>query len=63
MNLSDFLAKLAPYSKAFMPTAVAVVLYGLSLLGVTGDMTVSDAITALLMSAVVYFVPNKKVTK
>ena len=55
MDLSD----LQKYNKAFMPLGVGVVLYLFSLVGVNGDMKVSDAVTMLITAALVYLIPNK----
>ena len=52
MNLSQ-------YNKAFVPLGVAVVLGLLSAVHITGSMSVSDAVTFLITSIVVYLVPNK----
>lgn len=56
MNLSD----LGKYSKALVPLFVAAVLGLLSQMGVSEDMSLNDVISLLITSAIVYFVPNKK---
>ena len=47
------------YNKAYVPIGVAVILFGLSAVHVTGSMSVSDAVTAVVTSLIVYLVPNK----
>jgi hypothetical protein len=59
--MSKVLKAVAPYNKAVMPLLVAVVLGVLAKFGVTEDMTVTDAVTLLATSVVVWAVPNKKV--
>ena len=48
------------YAKAVVPLVVAGLLYLLSNLGVTSGMSVEDAITAAVMAAGVWLVPNKR---
>lgn len=50
---------LQSYNKAYVPVGVAVILFGLSALHVTGAMTIQDAVTAVVTSLGVYFIPNK----
>jgi hypothetical protein len=52
---------LAQYSKAFVPMVVMGCLSLLALVGITGEMTVEDALTLAATSALVWLVPNKKV--
>lgn len=47
------------YNKAYVPVGVALVLALLGVFHVTGQMTVSDVVTALVTSLGVYLVPNK----
>lgn len=47
------------YNKSYVPVAVAVILFGLSALHVTGQMSVSDGVTAIITSLGVYLIPNK----
>ncbi len=51
---------LQKYNKAFVPVGVAAVLFLLAQVGLTGDMTLKDAVTFLVTAALVYLVPNKK---
>ncbi len=50
--------------KAFVPLAVMIIIAALGSVGITGQMSVSDAINLIvtgIVSAIgVYFVPNKK---
>ena len=50
---------LQQYNKAYVPIVVGVILFGLSTLHVTGQMTVQDALTLLVTSAGVFLIPNK----
>lgn len=56
--MKNLLTTLAPYNKAFVPVAVAAVLALLAQLGLTGDMTVKDAVTYVVTSGLVFLVPN-----
>ncbi len=47
------------YLKAYIPVVVGVIVYGLSYVHVTGQMTVTQALTWLVTAGVVYLVPNK----
>jgi hypothetical protein len=49
----------APYNKAIVPLVVAVVLGLLARVGVTNDMSISEALTLVVTSGLVYAVPNK----
>ena len=60
-KVKDFLSKyVAPYNKAIVPVAVAVILRGLSSFGVFGDMSVKEALTLLVTAGFVWLIPNKK---
>lgn len=50
-----------PYAKALVPTIVGGLLVLAGSIGVTGTMTIEEFLTYVVMSALVYFVPNKKV--
>lgn len=50
----------APYQKAFVPLVVAVALGVLAKVGVTEDMTVSEALTFVATAGLVWLVPNRK---
>lgn len=53
-----------PYAKAIVPILVAPVLFLLEVIGITPDMSVEQALTFVISTAVtaalVYFVPNKQ---
>ena len=51
---------LRKYSKAFVPLLVGVGFYLLSYFGVTSEMSVENAVYAVLAAIGVYAVPNKK---
>lgn len=53
------LSFLSPYRKAIVPVVVAVVLFVLNKVGVTGDMSVKEAVTLVATSGLVWLVPNK----
>lgn len=59
-KVGDLFMNLQQYNKAYVPIGVGVALYLFSLVGVNGDMKLSDAVTMLITAALVYFVPNKK---
>lgn len=61
--MKDVLDTLAPYNKALVPLAVAAVLAVLSQLGLTGDMTLKEAVTYIVTSGLVWLVPNAKKRK
>ncbi len=44
--------------KALVPVGVAAVLAGLAYFGIAKDMTVQEAVTLLITSALVYLIPN-----
>ena len=46
--------------KAMVPLALAAALGALGYFGVTGSMTVEDAVTLIIASGLVWLVPNKK---
>lgn len=48
------------YSKAFVPLIVMGILSLFAVVGVSGDMTVEDAVTLLVTAGLVWLVPNKK---
>lgn len=52
------------FNKALVPVAVGVILFLLAKLGVTTDMTINEAVSAIATLAVtaigVYLVPNSK---
>lgn len=50
---------LAEIRKALVPIVILAVLGGLAYLGITGDMTVEEAVTLLVTSFFVWLVPNK----
>lgn len=52
--------KVESYKKALVPIGVWAVLFGLSYVGVTAEMSVEDALYAILVSLGVYQVSNKK---
>lgn len=47
--------------KALVPLVVGVVLTGLGYFGVTGQMTVEEALTFAVTAGLVWLVPNRKV--
>jgi hypothetical protein len=49
------------FAKALVPTIVGAILLILAQVGITEGMTVSELITFVVTSAIVYFVPNKPV--
>ena len=49
------------FAKALIVPAVGVIIYLLSMVGVTEGMTVMDAVTTLVTALAVYMVPNAKV--
>ena len=51
---------LTSVDKALVPGVVMLILGGLGWVGITGDMTVADALTALVTMGFVWLVPNKK---
>lgn len=51
---------IAPYAKALVPLGVSIILTGFAALGIGPEMTVEQAVTLLITSILVYFVPNKK---
>lgn len=50
----------APHRKALVPIAVAGVLAVLGWVGISGDMTVKEAVTLAVTAISVWFVRNKK---
>lgn len=58
MNLKDLVLS---SKKALVAPAVAGILFLLSEVGVTGEMTVREAVTLLVTGVIVYFTRNKKV--
>ena len=48
------------YNKLIAAIVVPAALMGLEYFGVTGDMTVHEAVPVLLTAFAVWFVPNKK---
>lgn len=51
---------LATIRKALVPVGVGLALTLFGTIGVTQDMTVSDALTFLVTAVIVYLTPNKK---
>lgn len=58
--MKNLLTNLAPFSKALVPLVVAAVLAVLAQLGLTGDMTLKEAVTYVVTSGLVWLVPNAK---
>lgn len=58
--MKEIIDLISPYSKAIVPLVVAGVLAVLAKAGLTGDMTLKDAITLIVTSGLVYLIPNKK---
>ena len=58
--MKNLLALIATSNKAIVPVIVAGILALLAGLGITGDMTVQDALTLLVTAVLVWLVPNKK---
>jgi hypothetical protein len=52
--------ELLQYSKAFVPLVVMGILSLFAAVGISGEMTVEEAITLLVTAGLVYLVPNKK---
>ena len=52
--------ELSVMRKALVPGAVLLVLTALGAVGITGDMTVEQAVTLLATAILVWLVPNKK---
>lgn len=46
--------------KAFVPLVVAAILTALAAVGLSENMTLGDAVTFIVTSALVYLIPNKK---
>lgn len=58
--MKNLFTSLAPFSKAAVPLVVAAVLAVLAQLGLTGDMTLKEAVTYVVTSGLVWLVPNAK---
>lgn len=51
---------IAPYRKALIVPVAGLILGVLATYGFNSDMTVKDAVTALVTMLAVYLIPNKK---
>ena len=58
--MKNLLSTLATSNKALVPVVVAGLLALLGGFGITGDMTVQDALTLLVTGVLVWLTPNKK---
>lgn len=48
------------FDKALVPVVVGIIVWVLNQFGVTPDMNLKDAVMAVVTSALVWFVPNKR---